>query len=62
MSRSLQSLLSQKAARRRISTSVEEGDDYMQVVVGALNDKSLNDALADLDDDDEADPADSDDE
>jgi hypothetical protein len=48
----------QKAARRRISLSVEEGGDYLQVVVASMGATSLGDALAGIDDDDDEDPAD----
>eukprot|EP00037_Helgoeca_nana_P015304 m.143011 g.143011 ORF g.143011 m.143011 type:complete len:304 (-) comp22957_c0_seq1:197-1108(-) len=47
-----------KAARRRISLSVEEGGDYLQVVVASMGATSLGDALAGIDDDDDEDPAD----
>lgn len=54
-----------KPARRRISQSVADGADYLQVVVGSMpgdSATSLKAALDKLDDDDESDPADSDDE
>mmetsp|Transcript_11397 Transcript_11397/g.34348 ORF Transcript_11397/g.34348 Transcript_11397/m.34348 type:complete len:92 (+) Transcript_11397:618-893(+) len=53
-----QTWMSGKKARRRISSCIEGGGDYLQVVVAHDGNRSLSDSLAELDDDDDEDPAD----